>query len=171
LLLEGEDRRLGLVVGFCLRLHILNSTGSFKLDRREKGATEVCVSSMDLAISNLFYGNMSLTVPWSSRIRTSKTSVAFVHVSSLSLGWATLLFTQSLGHIVLWQEDSLKFSGRWIGYSSVHSKFGAHCSLPGMLNSGAPQFLRCAPNDLIDCLGRAPKGGACRFVEFSQRSY
>jgi hypothetical protein len=63
LLFEGEDRCLGLVVlGFCQQLHIPNSTGSFKLDRRETGTTEVCVSSLDIVGSNLFQGNVSPTV-------------------------------------------------------------------------------------------------------------
>ncbi len=36
------------VVEFFLRLRIPNSTGSFKLDRQETGATKVQVSSLDL---------------------------------------------------------------------------------------------------------------------------
>jgi hypothetical protein len=41
-------------VKFSLRLHIPISTRSFKLDRRETSATEVCVSSLDLVDLNLF---------------------------------------------------------------------------------------------------------------------
>ena len=55
LVVEGEGQALGTCfVEFCLQLHITNSTGSFKLDRRETGATEVCVSSLDLVGLNLF---------------------------------------------------------------------------------------------------------------------
>jgi hypothetical protein len=63
---SGRGVRLGLVVGgeewapgtcvleFSVQIHIPNSTRTFKLDRRETGATEVCVSSLDLTGLNLF---------------------------------------------------------------------------------------------------------------------
>ena len=53
-------------VEFYLRLHIPNSTGSFKLYKRETGTTEVCVSSLGIAGLNLFWGNASPTVLRSS---------------------------------------------------------------------------------------------------------
>jgi hypothetical protein len=55
LVVEGEGQAPGTyVVEFSLGLHIPNSTGNFKLDRQETGPTEVCMSSLDLANSNLF---------------------------------------------------------------------------------------------------------------------
>ncbi len=55
LVVEVEEWAPGIcVVEFSLRLHISNITGSFKLERPETGATEVCVTSMDIAISSLF---------------------------------------------------------------------------------------------------------------------
>ncbi len=56
-LVKGEGRVPGTcLVDFCLPQHIPNSTGvsSFKLDRQEKSATEVCVSSFDLVSLHLF---------------------------------------------------------------------------------------------------------------------
>jgi hypothetical protein len=55
LVIEGEGRPPGTcVVEFRLRLHNPNSTRSFKLDRQKTGATEVCVSSLDVVGLNLF---------------------------------------------------------------------------------------------------------------------
>jgi hypothetical protein len=51
------------VVEFSLRLCIPNSTRSFKLDRRETGVTEVCLSSLDFEGLNLSWGNVSPIVP------------------------------------------------------------------------------------------------------------
>jgi hypothetical protein len=54
LVVEGKEHVLAAyLVEFSLRLHIPSSTGNFKLDRRETGVTEVCVSSLDLAALNL----------------------------------------------------------------------------------------------------------------------
>jgi hypothetical protein len=54
LVVEGEEWATGTcVVEFSLRLHIPNSTESFKLDRRETGPT-VCLSLMELAVLTLF---------------------------------------------------------------------------------------------------------------------
>jgi hypothetical protein len=62
--------------------HIPNSTrvSSLKLDRQEKSATEVCVSSFDLVSLNLFWGNVSPTAPGALESEDLNASIAVVQV-------------------------------------------------------------------------------------------
>jgi hypothetical protein len=99
--LKDKIRRLELVLWssvYNYTIHIPNSTESFKLDRQETRATEVCASSLDLVGLNLFSGKASPTAL--GALRRLKTSVAVVHLPSLVSGWAILLFTISFGWFV-----------------------------------------------------------------------
>ena len=86
------------LTGYCtfeslLGQRVPNITGSFKLDRQETGATEVCVSSLDIVRSNNITGSFKLD--------RQETGVTEVHVSSLVQAGSSFYSLLSSGHIVL----------------------------------------------------------------------